>query len=198
MPRKSADRAPVAAHRLSPRGWTRIFTFLFVFVAFGGIAYGAIWYQDRNGDGNWWEVLPFFHPDPEPSIAPSVNLETTMAPSPSASPSAQPVYNFKVKITIYNDSKDTALGSEISALLGDTSEFTSISTKKWTGAHPPANVVRFEDPKLADTAAYIGKLLGIQTITSGPTSGPDIAVVLVDDPRPQPEPTASVSTSVAP
>lgn len=197
MSRKSDERVPVAPHRLSPRGWTRIFTFLFVFVAGGGIAYGAIWYLDQNSDGNFWDFIPFLASDPEPSVAPSITTTATATASPTVSPSATvaPEYNYSVKVTIYNISDDPALGTDIVTLLGEESGFTNIVAQSWNGARPPANVVRFEDPALADTAAYVANILGIQTVASGPTAGPDIAVILVEDPRPQPEPTASPSAS---
>jgi hypothetical protein len=197
--RKPDERAPVAPHRLSPRGWTRVFTFLFVFVAGGGIAYGAIWYLDQNSDGNFWDFIPFLASDPEPSVAPSFTAaEPTFTPSATPSATVEPEYDYSVKVTIYYSSSDSALGKDIAAYLGDISDFSKISSKKWSGARPPANVVRFEDPALAETAAHVAELLGIQTVASGPTSGPDIAVVLIEDPRPQPETTVSPSASASP
>jgi hypothetical protein len=193
--RDSQASAPVAAHRLAPRGWLRIFTFLAVFVTFGGLAYGAIWYLDQSGD-NWREKLPFFGSD-DPSPSPSASV--TAAPSPTTSASPSPTtsanYNFAVRVTIYNASGNEALGPEIAALLAGSSEFTVIDSQPWSGALPPANVVRFQDPALSDTAALVAKLLGVQTVASGPTEGPAIAVILVTDPRPQPKVTPSPGAS---
>ena len=198
MSRDSQASRPVAAHRLAPRGWLRIFTFLAVFVACGGLAYGVVWYLDQSGD-DWWEKLPFFGSG-EPSPSPSASA--TLAPSPTASASPSPTtsasYNFAVPVTIYNASADPELGSEIAALLGDSSEFTLIDAQSWSGPLPPANLVRFQDPALSDTASLVADLLGIQTVSSGPTEGPRIAVILVTDPRPQPTVTPSASPSASP
>ena len=200
MSRDSQARPPVAAHRLAPRGWLRIFTFLAVLVGFGGLAYGAVWYLDQSGD-DWWEKLPFIgsgEPSPSPSAsataAPSPTVSTTPSPTTSAN------YNFAVRVTIYNATADPALGPEIAALLAGSSEFTAIDSQAWGGALPPANVVRYQDPALSDTAELVAELLGVQTVASGPTEGPAIAVILVTDPRPQPKvtPTATPSTSATP
>jgi hypothetical protein len=198
--RDSQGSPPVAAHRLAPRGWVRIFTFLAVFVAFGGLAYGAVWYLDQSGD-NWWEKLPFIGSG-DPSPSPSASA--TAAPSPTASASPSPTtsanYNYAVRVTIYNASGDESLGAEIAALLAGSSEFTLIDSQAWGGALPPANVVRFQDPALSDTATLVAELLGVQTVTPGPTEGPAIAVILVTDPRPQPKvtPSATASPTAAP
>jgi len=195
--RDSQPRPPIAAHRLAPRGWTRIFTFLAVFVAFGALAWGSVWYLDQN-DMNWKNWIPFLSSD-EPSPSPSSSA--TAAPSPTVSASPSPTvsanYNFAVRVTIYNASDDPALGGEIAALLGGSSEFTLIDSQAWGGARPPANVVRFENPELSDTAGLVAEILGIQTVASGPTEGPAIAVVLVSDPRPQPKVTPSATPSAS-
>ncbi len=198
MPRDSQVRPPVAAHRLAPRGWLRIFTFLAVFVAFGGLAYGAVWYLDQSGD-NWWEKLPFIG-SAEPSPSPSASASATPSPTATASPSPTVTLdvNYSLRVTIYNASADPALGGEIAALLGENSDFTQIDSLGWSGATPPANVVRFENPDFSDSAAAVAAALGIQTVASGPTDGPSIAVILVTDPRPQPEVTPSPSASVSP
>jgi hypothetical protein len=193
--RNAQDPAPVAAHRLAPRGWTRIFTFLFVFALFGGIAYGGIWYIDHNGkslkDYIWF--LSSAEPSPSPSASASPTPGATVSPSPSPSPSEN--YNFAVRVTIYNASGDPALGSDIAALLAADGRFAQIDTLPWSGALPPGNVVRFENPDLSDTANLVSEILGIQTVASGPTSGPAIAVILVSDPRPQPKVTPSPGAS---
>jgi hypothetical protein len=193
--RKIQDPAPVAAHRLAPRGWTRIFTFLFVFAVFGGLAYGAIWFLDQNGK-SWKDYVPFLgsaEPSPSPSASASATPGVTVSPSPSPSPSAN--YDFSVRVTIYNASGDPALGTDIAALLAADGRFTQIDTQPWTGALPPANVVRFENPDLSDTATLVKTILEIQTVASGPTDGPAIAVILVTDPRPQPKVTPSPGAS---
>ncbi len=198
MSRNAKDPAPVAAHRLAPRGWTRIFTFLFVFALFGGIAYGGIWYLDQNGK-SWKDWIPFLssgEPSPSPSASPSATPDVTVSPSPSPSVSAN--YNFGVRVTVYNASGDPALGSDIAALLAADGRFTQIDTLPWSGALPPANVVRFENPDLSDTANLVKTILGIQTVASGPTDGPAIAVVLVSDPRPQPKVTPSPGATPSP
>lgn len=195
MARNPKDPAPVAAHRLAPRGWTRIFTFLLVFAVFGGIAYGGIWYFDQNGT-SWKDWIPFLssgEPSPSPSASASATPGVTTSPSPSPSPSAD--YDFSVRVTVYNASGNPALGSEIAALLAADGRFTQIDTLPWTGALPPGNVVRFENPALSDTANLIKTILDIQTVASGPTDGPAIAVILVEDPRPQPEVTPSPGAS---
>jgi hypothetical protein len=196
--RDSQGRSPVAAHRLAPRGWLRLFTFLAVLVTFGGLAYGAIWYLDRAGD-NWWEKLPLIgsgdaSPSPSASATPSASPTVSATPSPTTSAN----YNYAVRVTIYNASADPALGAEIAAVLAGSSEFTLIDSQGWSGARPPANVVRFQDPALGDTAALIAELLGVQTVASGPTEGPAIAVILVTDPRPQPKVTPSPGASPTP
>jgi hypothetical protein len=200
VPRDTQGSPPVAAHRLAPRGWLRIFTFLAVFATFGGLAYGAVWYLDQSGE-NWWEKLPFIGSG-DPSPSPSASATATPSPTVSASPSptVSADYNFAVRVTIYNASGDGALGAEIAALLAGSSEFTVIDSKAWSGARPPANVVRFGDPKLSDTANLVAEILEIQTVASGPTDGPAISVILVTDPRPQPEvtPSPTVSPSTAP
>lgn len=197
MSRDSQPRPPVAAHRLAPRGWTRIFTFLAVFCAFGGLAWGSVWYLDQN-DVNWKDFVPFVSSD-EPSPSPSASATTTPSPTTSASPSpsVSVSYDFSVRVTVYNASEDPALGGEIAALLGENSEFTKIDARKWSGARPPANVVRFVNPELSDTASLVAQILEIQTVASGPTEGPAIAVILVTDPRPQPEVTPSVTPSAS-
>ena len=199
MPSKSDERAPVAPHRLAPRGWTRIFTFLLILVAGGAIARAGIYYLDQNGDGkSWWEFLPWVQAEAKASVAPSYTPSVTASPTASPSPTAEPTYNFKTRITVYNVSSNATLAGEIATMIGDSSDFTVIKTAKWSGAKPPANVVRFEDPKLADTAAYVAQLLGIQTVASGPVSAGGIAVLLVDDPRPQPTVTPSPTVSATP
>jgi hypothetical protein len=193
--RNSQDPAPVAAHRLAPRGWTRIFTFLLVFVVFGGIAYGGIWYLDHNGM-SWKEYIPFLssgEPSPSPSASASATPGVTVSPSPS--PSVAKNYDLTVRVTIYNASGNPALGSDIAALLAADGRFTQIDTLPWSGALPPGNVVRFENPDLSDTANLVSEILGIQTVASGPTAGPAIAVILVSDPRPQPKVTPSPGAS---
>ena len=195
MSRNAKDSAPVAAHRLAPRGWTRIFTFLVVFALFGGVAYGGIWFLDQNGK-SWKDYIPFLgssQPSPSPSASASTTPGVTVSPSASPSPSAN--YDFSVRVTIYNASGDAALGSEIVALLAADGRFAQIDTLPWTGALPPANVVRFENPDLSDTATLVKTILGIQTVASGPTDGPAIAVILVSDPRPQPKVTPSPGAS---
>ncbi len=200
MSRNSQDPAPVAAHRLAPRGWTRIFTFLLVFALFGGIAYGGIWYLDHNGK-SWRELIPFLssgEPSPSPSPSPSTSATPGVTASPSTSPSVAMNYDFTVRVTIYNASGNPALGSDIAALLAADGRFKQIDTLPWSGALPPANVVRFENPALSDTATLVKTILGIQTVASGPTDGPAIAVVLVTDPRPQPKVTPSPGASPTP
>jgi hypothetical protein len=201
--RDSQASTPVAAHRLAPRGWLRIFTFLAVFATFGGLAYGAIWYLDQSDEDweGWWEWLPFVgsdDPSPSPSASTTASPSSTVSAAPSPTTSAN--YNFAVQVTIYNASGVEALGPEIAALLAGSSEFTLIDSQAWGGALPPANVVRYQDPALSDTAALIAEILGVQTVNTGPTEGPAIAVILVTDPRPQPKvtPTATPSTSAAP
>jgi hypothetical protein len=194
--RNAQDPAPIAAHRLAPRGWTRIFTFLLVFALFGGIAYGSIWYLDQNGK-SWQDWIPFLNSgEPSPSASTSATPGVTASPSPTASVATN--YDFTVRVTIYNASGDPALGSDIAALLAADGRFTQIDTLPWSGALPPANVVRFENPDLSDTATLVKTILGIQTVASGPTDGPAIAVVLVSDPRPQPKVTPSPGTSPTP
>jgi hypothetical protein len=194
--RNSQDPAPVAAHRLAPRGWTRIFTFLLVFAVFGGIAYGGIWYLDQNGK-SWKDWIPFLSSgEPSPSASASATPSVTVSASPS--PSVTENYDFSVRVTIYNASGDPALGSNIAALLAADGRFAQIDTLPWSGALPPGNVVRFENPDLSDTANLVKTILGIQTVASGPTDGPAIAVILVSDPRPQPKVTPSPGTTASP
>jgi len=193
--RNSQGAAPVAAHRLAPRGWTRIFTFLLVFAVFGGIAYGGIWFLDQNGK-SWKDYIPFLssgEPSPSPSTSTSATPGATASPSASPSPSAS--YNFAVRVTIYNASGDPALGSDIAAVLSADGRFAQVDTLPWKGALPPANVVRFENPDLSDTANLVKTILGIQTVASGPTDGPAIAVILVSDPRQQPKVTPKPGAS---
>ncbi|HEX7589646.1 MAG TPA: LytR C-terminal domain-containing protein [Demequinaceae bacterium] len=195
MSRNPQDPAPVAAHRLAPRGWTRIFTFLLVFALFGGIAYGGIWYLDHNGK-SWKDWIPFLssgEPSPSPSASASATPGVTASPSPS--PSVAKNYDLTVRVTIYNASGNPALGSDIAALLAADGRFKQIDTLPWSGALPPGNVVRFENPDLSDTANLVSQILKIQTVASGPTSGPAIAVILVSDPRAQPKVTPSPGAS---
>jgi hypothetical protein len=187
--RKSQDPAPVAAHRLAPRGWTHIFTFLAVFAAFGAIAWGGIWFLDQKGK-SWTDYIPFMsHSTPSP--APSTSVVAGATASPSVSPTVSANYNFAARVTIYNASSNPQLGTEIAALLVADGRFAQVDTAAWSGARPPANVVRFENPDLSDTANLVSRILGIQTVASGPTSGPAIVVVLVSDPRSQPKGTPS-------
>ena len=198
MSRNSQDPAPVAAHRLAPRGWTHIFTFLLVFVLFGGIAYGGIWYLDHNGK-SWKEWIPFLSSgEPSPSPATTASATPGVTTSPSPSPSVTKNYDFTVRVTIYNASADPALGSDIAALLAADGRFKQIDALPWSGALPPANVVRFENPDLSDTATLVKTILGIQTVASGPTDGPAIAVILVSDPRPQPTVTPKPGATASP
>jgi hypothetical protein len=196
--RKSQDPAPVAAHRLAPRGWTHIFTFLAVFAAFGAIAWGGIWFLDQKGT-TWTDYIPFMsHSTPSP--APSTSVVASPSPSASPSPTVSANYNYAVRITIYNASANPQLGTEIAALLVKDGRFAQVDTAAWSGARPPANVVRFENPTLSDTADLVSNILGIQTVASGPTAGPAIAVILVSDPRSQPKvsPSPGAPTSSKP
>jgi hypothetical protein len=195
--RNSENRAPVAAHRLSPRGWTRVVTFLAVFAVSGGAAYASVWYLDRTDGTSWWSIIPGLGKN-----TPHVSVATYVAPS--ASPSASPTvsvthnYDFSATVSVFNDSGDGTLASAIATLLQESTQFTSVDTRTWDGPTPPANSVRFENPDLADTAQLIADTLGIQTVNNGPTGGPDIAVILVTDPRAQPKVTPSPSTSATP
>jgi hypothetical protein len=102
-----------------------------------------------------------------------------------------------VHVTIYNASSNPQLATEIAALLVADGRFAQVDTAAWSGARPPANVVRFENPVLSDTANLVSHILGIQTVASGPTSGPAIAVILVSDPRPQPKVAPSPGTTTS-
>ena len=199
MPRDSQVRPPVAAHRLAPRGWLRIFTFLAVLVTFGGLAYGAHLVPRSRGRQLVGEAsldrlrrrLPV-----------ALRVDNSLAePDGLRQPEPDDVRELQLRrpgddLQRLGRTRRSAPRSPRSSR--GSSEFTLIDSQAWSGALPPANVVRFQDPALGDTAALVAELLGVQTVASGPTEGPAIAVILVTDPRPQPKVTPSPGASPSP
>jgi hypothetical protein len=105
------------------------------------------------------------------------------------------VYDFAAVVVVYDQSGIADVGTEAIADVVEETEFTSVAAGSWTGAAPPANVVRYRDVAYEDSAKLIAEVLGIASVSLGPLSSGDIAVILVSDPSPAPAPSPSASAS---
>lgn len=178
----------VGVHRRTPRGWTRAAAFLAIMGISAGLAVGAakVWYLLDDIPFLAW-IRGGIVGDHAPtmfvtmSVTPTVIVEPSPSPSPTPSSTVIPVYNLGATVRVFDAGAQSFSGDAAAVLTAD-GDLTAVTTGTWTGASPPANVVRFSDPALQDTANLIGQLLGIDSVLSGPTNGPDIAVVLVTRP----------------
>lgn len=190
MARSETFTQPVGAHRTHPRGWTRIFVFLAVFALSGALAYAGATVAARTAGFDVGDL--FGQGTTEPSQAPTPSQTATTEPSPTPSETVEHNYDFAASVGIYNLVGDSSISDDAKAAL--TGEgFTSVVTGNWSGTRPPANIVRFTNPALEDTAQFVASLLGIQTVASGDTGGPAIAVIYITDPNAEPEPSAAPS-----
>lgn len=192
----------VGAHRRVPRGWTRLLALVATAAIATGAAYGAVWVLFNRSD------IPIVRDVWGGNEAPSESAFVTETPSETATESPSPTVSlspsptetvdirYGVKVRISNDSKIDGLAGKIRDVVeGDG--FTKVSIANWSGVSPPGSTIRYEGAKNYETAAYIGRLLGIGSISEGETDGVSIQVILRDDPLPEPSGSATPSATAS-
>ena len=193
------EGTPSGVHRRIPKPWTRALVFVGVIVTAIGLGWGVAHVILISDNVSWlhWIRAPFEHSSPSYNPIPSESPSPTLSPSPSESPSPTVSLNLVLgaNVVVFNDTGDGQIAVEVQSILDTESGFTKVSTASWSGAKPPANVVRYSLPQFADSAKAIADVLGITTVEIGPVPGADIAVILVKDLSPQPTPTPKPSST---
>jgi len=173
-------------------------TFIAVFALFGGMAYGVVVAINRAGEVSWLAWLDGFGSAPAPSPSAFVTIEPSASPSPSPSaspsPSYVPSYNYGASIRVFNDAGISGLAAKVRDHILAGGEFTNVVTDNWDGASAPANVIRYNNESLKDTAELLAEMTGISTVAFGITDAASIEIVLRSDPIPDPEPEPSPSS----
>jgi len=193
------EGTPSGVHRRIPKPWTRTLVFVAIVATAIGLGWGVAHVILISDNVSWlhWIRAPFEHSTASYSPIPSESPTVAVSPSPSesASPTVPPDLVLDANVVVFNDTGDGQVSVEVQSILETETGFTKVATGSWSGATPPANVIRYSLPQFADSANYIADLLGITSVETGPAQGADIAIILVKDLSPQPTPTPKPSST---
>ncbi len=186
------EAGPVGVHR-APRPWVMgLIAPLVVFLLAGLLAFIIVWWnwnQDISSDDDATATATATTsatPSSSASATPSASAAVSASPSasPSASETAEPVIEYDTAIAVRNGSGIAGLaGSQQTLLEGDG--FTSVEANNINLSLIPdsQNTVVYADEALADTAAEIAEVLGIDSVLQQSTpGGTAIEVLLASDP----------------
>ena len=192
----------VGAHRRVTRGWVRAAALVATVAVSTAAAYLGVWVLFNRAD------IPILRDVWGGNEAPSESAFVTITPTETASESPSPTTSvspspsetveirFGTSVRISNDANIDGLASKISDVV-EADGFTNVSVANWSGVSPPGSTIRYENGESYDTAAYLGELLGIGSISEGGTDGVAIQVILREDPLPEPSGSASASPSAS-
>ncbi len=158
------------------------------------MAYGVVIAISRAGDVPWLAWLDGIGSAPAPSPSAFVTIEPSATPTASPSATYVPSYEYAASIRVFNDAGIANLAAKVRDHILIGGEFTNVATDNWDGASAPANVIRYNDPSLKETAELLAKMIGITTVAFGITDTASIEIVLRSDPIPEPEPEPSPSS----
>ncbi|WP_084125547.1 LytR C-terminal domain-containing protein [Demequina sp. NBRC 110054] len=188
------EAGPVGVHR-APRPWVMgLIAPLVVFLLAGLLAFIIVWWnwnQDITSSDDATATATATtsstsSASPSASATPSASAAASASPSasPSASETAEPVIEYDTAVAVRNGSGIAGLAGTQQTLL-EGEGFTSVEANNINLSLIPdgQNTVVYADEALADTAAEIADVLGIDSVLQQSTpGGTAIEVLLASDP----------------
>ncbi len=181
------EAGPVGVHRAPRRWWTRLLLPLGVFVVAGALAYGWVaytWNQDIVNPETSFTPDPSDTATTTPTPTPSDSTSASASPSPSESVTPEPVIEYDAEVVVRNGAGISGIAGAQQAIL-EADGFTDVEANNINASLIPdgVNTVVYSDEALADTAAHIAELLGIDSVLQQDTPGGGaIEVLLASDP----------------
>lgn len=190
----AAHGGPVGVHRAPRPWWSRVLPPLLAFLIAGAIAFGIatlLWNRDIGGAAEpTASPTVTVTPDAEPTDTPTDTVEPTPTasaepePTPSESAEPEPDIIYDAQVHVRNGARIQGLAGEQQQELTDAGYTTLEANNIDTSLIPDgANVVTYDEDRLADTAQDIADILGIDAVEGGGTpGGAEIEVLLATDP----------------
>ncbi|WP_084075147.1 LytR C-terminal domain-containing protein [Demequina sp. NBRC 110052] len=183
------ESGPVGVHRAPRRWWSYLIVPLIVFLVAGGAAFLYAQYNWNLEIATPTETVtadPTDTAEPTETAEPTPTATSTPTPTPTPSETAEPepVILYDAQIHVRNGARVSGLAGENQALL-EADGFTNLEANNIDGSLIPgdANVVMYTEERLADTAARVAEVLGIESVQLGDTpGGAEIEVLLASDP----------------
>ncbi|MDN4471954.1 LytR C-terminal domain-containing protein [Demequina zhanjiangensis] len=183
------EAGPVGVHRAPRPWWTRLLLPLAVFLIAGGVAYGWVaytWNQDiANPETSFTPTEePTETAEPSPTATASESASPSASPTPTVSETPEPVIVYDAEVFVRNGAGIAGIAGAQQEIL-EADGFTAVTANNINASLIPngENTVVYEDPELADTAAHIAELLGIDAVLEQrPPGGNQIEVLLASDP----------------